>query len=102
MASTAVASVLAGLEDCRPWQEELYRDVHQHPELSHEEERTANLVAGRLRAAGFEVHDGVGGTGVVGVLRNGDGATVLLRADMDALPVQEATGLPYASEVTAT
>jgi hippurate hydrolase len=98
----AVSSVLAGLESSRPWQEELYRDVHRNPELSHQESRTAGLVAGRLRAAGFEVHEGVGGTGVVGVLRNGGGATVLLRADMDALPVREATGLPYASEVTAT
>src|SRR3954451_19289084 len=98
----AVASVLAGLESTRPWQEELYRDVHQHPELSHQETRTAGLVAGRLRGAGLEVHERVGGTGVVGVLRNGDGATVLLRADMDALPVREATGLPYASQVTGT
>jgi hippurate hydrolase len=98
----AVSSVLTGLESSRSWQEELYRDVHQHPELSHQETRTAGLVAARLRGAGFEVHEKVGGTGVVGVLRNGDGATVLLRADMDALPVREATGLPYASEVTST
>jgi amidohydrolase len=100
--ASAVSSILSGLENARVWQEELYRDVHQHPELSHQEERTAGLVADRLRGAGFEVHEGVGGTGVVGVLRNGDGVTVLLRADMDALPVREATGLPYASEVTAT
>jgi hippurate hydrolase len=99
---SAVSAVLAGLAASRPWQEELYRDVHRHPELSHQETRTAGLVAGRLRGAGFEVHEGVGGTGVVGVLRNGDGATVLLRADMDALPVREATGLTYASEATAT
>src|SRR3954468_6619749 len=99
---SAVASVLAGLESSRSWQEELYRDVHQHPELSHQETRTAGLVAERLGAAGYEVHEGVGGTGVVGVLRNGGGATVLLRADMDALPVREATGLTYASEATAT
>jgi amidohydrolase len=99
---TAVSAVLAGLEDTRSWQEELYRDVHRHPELSHQETRTAGLVADRLRGAGFEVHEQVGGTGVVGVLRNGNGATVLLRADMDALPVREATGLPYASRVTAT
>src|SRR4051794_5223944 len=98
----AVSSVLAGLETTRSWQEDLYRDVHQHPELSHQERRTAGLVADRLRDAGYEVHDGVGGTGVVGVLRNGEGPAVLLRADMDALPVQEATGLPYASEVTAS
>lgn len=100
-AESAVSAVLTGLDDARPWQEKLYRDVHRHPELSHQEERTAGLVAERLRGAGFEVHERVGGTGVVGVLRNGDGATVLLRADMDALPVREATGLPYASEVTA-
>jgi len=98
----ASSSVLARLEATRPWQEDLYRDVHEHPELSHQETRTAGLVADRLRNGGFEVHDGVGGTGVVGILRNGDGPTVLLRADMDALPVREATGLPYASEVTGT
>src|SRR3954469_15665578 len=97
-----VSAVLSGLATTRPWQEELYRDLHGHPELSHQEHRTAALVAARLRDAGFEVHDGVGGTGVVGILRNGDGPAVLLRADMDALPVREATGLPYASEVTAT
>src|SRR3954447_27057164 len=96
-----VSAVLSGLATTRPWQEELYQDLHGHPELSHQEQRTAALVAARLRDAGFEVHDGVGGTGVVGILRNGDGPAVLLRADMDALPVREATGLPYASEVTA-
>jgi hippurate hydrolase len=98
---SSVPAVLAGLSTARGWQEELYRDVHRHPELSHQEERTAGIVAERLRGAGFEVHERVGGTGVVGVLRNGTGPTVLLRADMDALPVREATGLPYASEVTA-
>jgi amidohydrolase len=100
--NSAVESVLAGLVSARAWQEELYRDVHQHPELSHQEHRTAELVADRLRQSGYEVHEGVGGTGVVGLLRNGEGPVVLLRADMDALPVREATGLPYASEVTAT
>jgi amidohydrolase len=98
----AAPSVLAGLDSARSWQEQLYRDVHQHPELSHQEHRTATLVADRLRTAGYQVHEGVGGTGVVGLLRNGDGPAVLLRADMDALPVREATGLPYASEVTTT
>src|SRR3954453_17245198 len=103
MASESAAPlVLAGLEKSRSWQEELYREVHQHPELSHHENRTAGLVADRLRGAGYEGHERVGGTGVVGVLRNGDGPVVLLRADMDALPVREATGLPYASEVTST
>jgi hippurate hydrolase len=78
--------------------EELYKDVHRHPELSMEEGRTAALAAERLETAGFEVTTGVGKTGVVGLLENGDGPTVMLRADMDALPVQEQTGLEYASE----
>jgi amidohydrolase len=99
---SAVSEVLSGLDRVRAWQEDFYRDVHQHPELSHQERRTATKVADRLRTAGYEVHEGVGGTGVIGVLRRGEGPTVLLRADMDALPVREATGLPYASTVTAT
>jgi amidohydrolase len=78
---------------------ELYRDLHRHPELSFQEHRTAAVVADHLGASGFETTTGVGGTGVVGVLRNGDGPTALLRADMDALPMQEKTGLPYASDV---
>ncbi|MGW5279250.1 amidohydrolase [Streptomyces collinus] len=77
--------------------EDFYRDLHRHPELSLREHRTAGKLAGRLRAAGFETAEGVGGTGVAGVLRRGEGPTVLLRADMDALPVREETGLPYAS-----
>ncbi len=80
---------------------ELYKDLHTHPELSFREHRTAGLAADRARAAGFEVTTGVGRTGVVAVLRNGPGPTVMLRADMDALPVRESTGLPYASEVVA-
>ena len=82
--------------------EALYKDVHSHPELSMQETRTAGLAADRLRAAGYEVSTGVGKTGVVGLLRNGEGPTVMLRADMDALPIQEATGLTYASKATAT
>src|SRR4051794_7393280 len=97
-----VASVLRGLDSVRSWQEEFYRDLHAHPELSHQERRTASNVAVRLRDAGCEVHERVGGTGVVAVLRNGQGPTVLLRADMDALPVREATGLPYASTAVGT
>ena len=88
---------MAAADGVRPWQEDVYRDLHQHPELSHQEHRTAAVVADRLGAAGFDVNTGVGGTGVVGILRNGEGPTVLLRADMDALPVQEQTGLPHAS-----
>ena len=96
----AVTAVMATADATRPWQEDLYRDLHSHPELSHEEHRTAAAVADRLNQFGFDVTTGVGGTGVVGVLRNGDGKTVLLRADMDALPVTEDTGLPYASATT--
>lgn len=96
------ATVLTGLDGVRTWQEALYQDLHRNPELSHQERRTAAKVSERLGQAGYQVHQGVGGTGVVGVLANGDGATVLLRADMDALPVREATGLPYASTVVTT
>ena len=102
MNETPVAQVLARLDDIRASIEEFYRDLHRHPELSHAEHRTASRVSERLETAGYEVHSGVGGTGVVGVLRNGDGRTVLLRADMDALPVQEATGLDYASTATGS
>lgn len=82
-------------------QEAFYKDLHQHPELSHQERRTAGRVAARLQKYGFTVQSGIGGTGVVGVLSNGSGPTVLLRADMDALPVREDTGAGYASTVTA-
>jgi hippurate hydrolase len=82
--------------------ERLYKDIHAHPELSLQETRTAELAAERLRAAGFDVTTGIGKTGVVGLLRNGDGPVVMLRADMDSLPIKEATGLPYASTRTAT
>ena len=80
---------------------ELYRDLHRNPELAFAEHRTAGIVAGELRRIGYEVTEGIGGTGVVGVLANGEGPTVLLRADMDALPVEERTGLTYASTVTS-
>jgi hippurate hydrolase len=100
--SSSASAVLAGLDDLRAEQEEFYRTLHQHPELSHQERRTATAVAERLQEARFQVHQGVGGTGVVGVLNNGAGPTVLLRADMDALPVRETTDLPYASTATGT
>jgi len=80
---------------------ELYQHLHAHPELSFQEKETSARVAEELRQAGCEVTTGVGKGGVVGVLRNGAGPTVLLRADMDALPVKEQTGLPYASTVVA-
>ncbi len=74
-----------------------YEDIHANPELAMQEHRTAGIAAAWLRKHGYEVTEKIGGTGVVGVLRNGEGATVLLRADMDALPMKENTGLPYAS-----
>src|SRR6478735_10368804 len=87
----------------------IYKDVHSHPELSAHEERTAALVAKELRAAGCDVTEHFGtyddpklkAYGVIGVMKNGDGPTVLVRTDLDALPVQEDTGLPYASKVVA-
>ncbi|MEU1511339.1 amidohydrolase [Streptomyces sp. NPDC005811] len=79
--------------------EDFYRDLHRHPELAFAEHRTAARLAGRLRAAGYAVTEGVARTGVVGVLAHGEGPVVWLRGDMDALPVREATGLPYASTV---
>jgi len=86
----------------------IYKDVHTHPELSGHEERTAAIVAKDLKAAGCEVTEAVGKYdkpsltcfGVVGVMKNGEGPTTLVRTDMDALPVKEETGLPYASKVT--
>src|SRR3954449_6304640 len=99
--ASSSTAVLRNLDGLLPDLEALYKDVHSHPELSMLETRTAGLAADRLRAAGYEVTTGVGKTGVVGLLRNGDGPTVMLRADMDALPIEEATGLPYASKVKA-
>lgn len=92
-------AVAAGLPRVVAWR----RDLHAHPELGFAETRTAALVADHLRSLGLEVRTGVGKTGVVGVLRGGrPGRTVALRADMDALPVLEATGLPFASTATGT
>jgi amidohydrolase len=94
--------VLTNLGKLLPDLEPLYKDIHAHPELSMHETRTAGIAADRLRKAGYEVATGVGKTGVVGLLRNGEGPTVMLRADMDALPIAENTGLSYASKVMAT
>ncbi|MFI9275515.1 amidohydrolase [Kitasatospora sp. NPDC052896] len=80
---------------------EFYLDLHRHPELAGAEERTAARFADRLATAGYQVTRGIGGHGVAAVLRNGDGPVVLLRAELDALPVAERTGLPYASTATA-
>lgn len=100
--SDSLSRLLAGLPDLVPMLELAYKDVHAHPELSMQESRTAGIAAKHLRDNGYEVTTGVGKTGVVGVMRNGDGPTLMLRADMDALPVREATGLEYASTASAT
>jgi len=98
--ASSIADVLADLPATSRWQAHVYMQLHAHPELSFQETKTAALAASKLRELGYEVLEGIGGTGVVGVLRNGEGQTVLARADMDALPVKENTGLPYASTVT--
>jgi amidohydrolase len=102
MSSNKPTEILASLATLLPELEAVYKDIHAHPELSMQETRTAGIAAIHLKALGFEVTSGVGKTGVVGILHNGDGPTVMLRADMDALPIKEATGLPYASTVTGT
>jgi hippurate hydrolase len=94
-----IDQTLSNLKVLLPKLEAFYADVHSHPELSMQETRTSALAADQLRASGYEVTTRVGKTGVVGLLKNGAGPTVMLRADMDALPVEEATGLPYASKV---
>ncbi|GAA1358297.1 amidohydrolase [Streptomyces beijiangensis] len=96
----AVTRVLERLGTITPRLESLYKDLHEHPELSYAETRTAAVVAAELKQLGFTVTEGVGRTGVVGVLSHGEGPRVLLRADFDALPVAEQTGLPYASTAT--
>ncbi len=100
LALVLAASPLEGLDQIYPQLDALYIDLHKNPELSMKEQRTAARMAEELRKLSYEVTAGVGGTGVVGVLRNGKGPTVLLRTELDALPVEEKTGLPYASNAT--
>lgn len=89
----------AWVDEALPGLRETYRHLHAHPELSLAEEKTAALVAKSLRRSGYAVETDIGGHGVIGILRNGNGPTLLIRGDMDGLPVTEATGLPYASSV---
>ena len=96
----SLEEILAGYDGLQAGQEAFYKDLHRHPELSHQEHRTAERVAGKLQEYGCTVQTGIGGTGVVGVLANGAGPTVLLRAELDALPVKEDTGADYASTAT--
>ena len=100
LAVLLAASPLDGLDQIYPQLDALYIDLHKNPELAMKEQRTSARMAEELRKVGYEVTAGVGGTGVVGVLRNGKGPTVLLRTELDALPVEEKTGLPYASTAT--
>src|ERR1700745_1581511 len=96
----SVEPVIPGIAAIAPELIAVRRRIHANPELAFQETATSDLVAGLLAEWGYEVHRGLGKTGVVGVLRQGDGARRIgLRADMDALPIEEATGLPYASAV---
>lgn len=100
--STRAAEPIAKFVEAElPQAVSLYRHFHTHPELSHQEHETSKKLAAELKAAGCEVTTGVGSTGVVALIRNGDGPVVMVRGDMDALPVTEQTGLEYASKVQA-
>lgn len=99
--ASAQAASSKEIETVYPAAHDLYIDLHQNPELSSHETLTASKLAARLRGLGYEVTEGVGGTGVVAILKNGAGPTVMLRTELDALPVEEKTGLPYASKVHA-
>ncbi|WP_342115411.1 amidohydrolase [Pseudoduganella sp. OTU4001] len=102
LAALAATPQLDGLDAIYPALDALYIDLHRNPELSLQEEQTAAKMAKQLREAGYSVTERVGGWGVVGVMKNGAGPIIMLRTDMDALPVKEQTKLPYASTVTAT
>jgi Metal-dependent amidase/aminoacylase/carboxypeptidase len=101
MAQQSLSDILSSAAvDLTPY-ETLYKHFHTHPELSLQEKATSETIASHLSQLGaYDVHTNIGGYGLVGILKNGPGKTVLLRADMDALPVKELTGLPYASSVT--
>ena len=100
-AQSAASSNSKEVDAVYPAAHDLYIDLHQSPELSSHETQTAAKLAARLRSLGYDVTEGVGGTGVVAILKNGAGPTVMLRTELDALPVEEKTGLPYASKVHA-
>ena len=91
------AAIETSLESDYPKLDALYKDIHAHPELAFQEVKTAAKLAAEMRAIGFEVTEGVGRTGVVAIYRNGDGPTIMVRTELDALPMEEKTGLPYAS-----
>src|SRR5262245_46899406 len=89
------------VEAIYPGARALYINLHEHPELSGHEVQTASTIAGKLRDLGYEVTEHVGGLGLVALLKNGVGPTIMLRTELDALPVEEKTGLPYASTIHA-
>ena len=103
LSTITVAQTLTSreLQSAYPDAQALYLDFHEHPELSGHETQTAAKLAERLRAAGYEVTEHIGGTGIVAVMKSGSGPTIMLRTELDALPVEEKTGLPYASKVRA-
>ncbi|KPZ08434.1 Amidohydrolase [Pseudomonas syringae pv. spinaceae] len=98
---SSLKKLIPDLDALLPELEAIYKDLHRHPELSMCEYRTAKIAGDYLERYGYEVTREIGVTGVVGVMRNGDGPVVMLRADMDALPMAEATGLPYAADVVS-
>src|SRR5208337_1291592 len=98
-AAFAQAPTSKEIEPVYPDAHALYLDLHQNPELSAHETQTAAKLAARLRSSGYDVTEHVGGTGVVAILKNGPGPTIMLRTELDALPVEEKTGLPYSSKV---
>src|SRR5436305_10095424 len=99
--SPAQSSSSKEIDAVYPEAHSVYLDLHEHPELSHHEINTAAKLAASLRKAGYEVTEHVGDPGIVAVLKNGAGPTIMLRTELDALPVEEKTGLPYASKVRA-
>ena len=94
--------VVAKVDAMYPWLDAIYKDLHAHPEIAFQEVRTAGKLAAEMKKLGFTVTEKVGKTGIVAVLKNGAGPTVLVRTDMDGLPMEEKTGLPYASRARAT
>ncbi|HEY4987238.1 MAG TPA: amidohydrolase [Bradyrhizobium sp.] len=96
------AAIESSLETEYPKLDALYKDIHAHPEIAFQEVKTAAKLAAEMRAIGFDVTEGVGKTGLVAIYRNGEGPTIMVRTELDALPMEEKTGLPYASHDKAT
>ncbi|QKR99000.1 amidohydrolase [Sphingomonas sp. CL5.1] len=100
--AAAKARIAASLDKQYPHLDALYKDLHQHPEVSFQEVRTAGILAAEMRRLGFTVTEKVGKTGIVAILKNGEGPVVMVRTELDALPLEEKTGLPYASRAQQT